>query len=111
MLSIYNLFLPLILLSTRIASLFSEKIRRGLEGRKTLSDEVRKHYSNLPSSNLRILIHAASYGELEQAKPVISAIRKSIPKVHIHLTFFSPSGYENVHGKIDRSEERRVGKE
>lgn len=101
MLFLYNLFLPLIIGSLRIASFFDAKIRRGFAGRIKLQDEVREHYRNLNPKLTRFLIHVASYGELEQAKPVISAIRARYPEAHIHLTFFSPSGYENAFGKFD----------
>ncbi|MDP4200153.1 MAG: glycosyltransferase N-terminal domain-containing protein [Bacteroidota bacterium] len=99
MLALYNLFLPLLLALARIAGIFSQKLRRGLSGRNGLIEHVRSHYAAAQIHGSRIIIHVASYGELEQAKPVIAAIRKQYPYVHIHLTFFSPSGYENVIGK------------
>jgi 3-deoxy-D-manno-octulosonic-acid transferase len=40
--------------------------------------------------------HVASLGEYEQAKPVIQELKKFYPKWTMVLTFFSPSGYENV---------------
>ncbi len=100
MLTLYNLFLPILQLGVKVAALFSSKIRRGLEGRRGLLSEIQKHYSTIASSRLRILVHSASYGELEQAKPIITALRKKYPSAHIHLTFFSPSGYENTR-KLD----------
>jgi len=39
-------------------------------------------------------VHCASYGEFEQGRPLIEAIRQKHPKYKIILTFFSPSGYE-----------------
>src|ERR1700733_9856983 len=104
MLFLYNLFLPLLIGAMRIASLFDAKIRRGFAGRINLLDEVQEHYRNLNSDRIRFLIHVASYGELEQAKPVISEIRVSYPDAHIQLTFFSPSGYENTFGKFDAAD-------
>lgn len=78
---------------------FDRKIKRGLEGRKELEKTLASHYKHVSSERGRIWIHASSFGELEQAKPVIEAIRASYPSSHIHLTFFSPSGYDNAIGK------------
>ncbi|HET6400746.1 MAG TPA: glycosyltransferase N-terminal domain-containing protein [Candidatus Kapabacteria bacterium] len=101
MFALYNFLLPLLIAGVRIASLFDPKIRRGLAGRKRLLEETRKHYAQASIQGQRILIHVASFGELEQAKPVIAAIKAAHPDAHIHLTFFSPSGYENAAGKYD----------
>ena len=40
-----------------------------------------------------VWVHAASYGEFEEACPVISRIRETHPEMTILATFFSPSGY------------------
>lgn len=98
-LSIYSLLLSLLFPVIWLASRFSRKLRLGIEGRKNLLDRTREHYETSKPSGTRILIHVASYGELEQAKPVIAALKEKIPSAHVHLTFFSPSGYENVIGK------------
>lgn len=83
----------------RFLSIFDQKIKRGLDGRKGLLQTVRTHYATVAKDRKRIWIHVASYGELEQAKPVIESLRTRYPDCHIHLTFFSPSGYENTIGK------------
>lgn len=44
---------------------------------------------------LRILVHASSMGEFEQAKPVIEQIIKICPNCEVIASFFSPSGYKN----------------
>ena len=103
MLALYNFLLPLLVAGVRLASWFNPKIRRGLAGRKRLLNETRKHYQQANIRGLRVLIHVASFGELEQAKPVISAIKAKHPDAHVHLTFFSPSGYENAIGKYDEA--------
>src|ERR1051325_3719227 len=98
MLALYNLVLPVLISAARIAAAFNPKVRRGLTGRSNLFEHIREHYAK-PVGSPRILIHVASFGELEQAKPVIAELKKRYPSCHIHLTFFSPSGYENVVGK------------
>lgn len=99
MFGLYNFLFPLLLAVAKVAAFFNPKIRRGIAGRKSLLESIRVHYSNTVISGPRILIHVASYGELEQAKPVISEIKKEFRGAHVNLTFFSPSGYENVVGK------------
>jgi len=38
-------------------------------------------------------VHAASVGEFEQARPVISALKKSHPDIAVFVSFLSDSGY------------------
>jgi 3-deoxy-D-manno-octulosonic-acid transferase len=94
-----NAVLPLMKGAFRLLSHFDSKIKRGLEGRKGLLEDVERHYEGVPKDRKRVWIHVSSFGELEQAKPVIEAIREKYRDAHIHLTFFSPSGYENAKGK------------
>ncbi len=91
----------MLLAAARVMAWFNPKVARGLAGRRAATVELRDHYSKPAIGNPRLLCHVASYGELEQAKPVISELRRSYPNIHIHLTFFSPSGYENVVGKYE----------
>lgn len=97
MTALYNtVVIPLLRSAYQLLSLFNPKIRRGLEGRRGLGKELREHYAHVEGSRKRIWIHVASFGELEQARPVIERLRQEQPRSHIHLTFFSPSGYENA---------------
>jgi 3-deoxy-D-manno-octulosonic-acid transferase len=82
-----------------IAALFDRKIRDGIVGRKHLFETIKAHYLDVAKERRKILIHVSSYGELEQAKPVIEALKREVPDAHIHLTFFSPSGYLNTVSK------------
>jgi 3-deoxy-D-manno-octulosonic-acid transferase len=98
---LYDIGLFFFRLWLSIAALFDRKIRDGIEGRKNLFAKVKAHYDDISSPRKRILIHVSSYGELEQAKPVIEALKSTVSDVHIHLTFFSPSGYINTAGKYE----------
>ena len=40
--------------------------------------------------------HASSHGEFEQIKPVLDGIKNANPRIKVLLSFFSPSGYDNV---------------
>ena len=77
----------------RIASLFNEKARLFVTGRK---DWRLKLLDKIPAedSTPSVWFHCASLGEFEQGRPVIERIREAFPNHRLVLTFFSPSGYE-----------------
>jgi 3-deoxy-D-manno-octulosonic-acid transferase len=75
-----------------LASLFNQKARLWIRGRKNWKSEIN---SRLVTGEKRILFHCSSLGEFEQGKPVLEALRTHYPKHKFVLTFFSPSGYEN----------------
>ena len=76
----------------RIASLWNNKAKLWLNGRKNIFDRLR---SELQSQDLKIIwVHCSSLGEFEQGRPVVENLKKQIPDSKFLLTFFSPSGYE-----------------
>jgi len=75
----------------RLASLFNEKARFMVAGRKNLFNNLKEKISGDEDI---IWFHAASLGEFEQGRPVIEEIKRKNPDSKILLTFFSPSGYE-----------------
>jgi 3-deoxy-D-manno-octulosonic-acid transferase len=78
-------------ISVKIASLFNEKARQFVRGRKNWQKKLAEKIE----TNARYLwVHCASLGEFEQGRPLIEEIRKQFPEYRILLTFFSPSGYE-----------------
>ncbi len=84
MLFLYNVGLKLYLLSIHIFSLFNNKARLWVNGRKqTINSSTEK----------TIWFHFASLGEFEQGRPVLEAMRQQHPGKKIIITFFSPSGY------------------
>lgn len=89
---IYSFFILLLSFGMRIGVLFNKKIRQGWQGRKK-SFSIAK--SQLQNEKV-IWMHAASLGEYEQGLPVLEQLKKQYPKHKILITFFSPSGYENV---------------
>lgn len=93
---LYRFFLrPAISIVFLVAALVSPKVRRGLAGRRVARARPVEELSAEP---FRILVHAASVGEFEQAKPVIEALKASWPPsdgdLRVIATFFSPSGFE-----------------
>ncbi len=92
---LYNFFfLPLLYILIRVGSLFNQKIRRGIKGRKRIFEELIVNSQSLDRSKKTIWFHSSSLGEFEQAKPIIKKLKVD-KKYNIVITFFSPSGYEN----------------
>jgi 3-deoxy-D-manno-octulosonic-acid transferase len=92
---IYNfIFIPLFFAVVKIASLFNKKIKRGIEGREKIFENLIIELLRLDRTKKMIWFHSSSLGEFEQAKPIIEEIKRS-RDVNIIVTFYSPSGYEN----------------
>lgn len=72
-------------------ALFSDKIRRFVQGRKGTFDYLQ---TQLNKENPLIWFHTASLGEFEQGLPLIEQCKREYPNYKILVTFFSPSGYE-----------------
>ena len=90
---IYNLLIRLYAILIRIASLRQLKAQQWVRGRKNWRSSLEAKLKPMSASK-KVWVHCASYGEFEQGRPIIEAIRKKHPDHKIILTFFSPSGYE-----------------
>lgn len=77
-------------LGIRVASLFNEKAKQWVRGRKGIFAELEKAFDG---KSHPVWVHCASLGEYEQAKPLIEKIKQEQPEIKILTTFFSPSGY------------------
>ncbi len=77
----------------KIFSLFNDKAKKGVLGRK---ESLKKIQSAFSASDKVIWMHAASLGEYEQGLPVLEKLKEKHSDHKILITFFSPSGYENV---------------
>jgi len=92
---IYNIFfLPPLYILIRVGSIFNQKIRRGIKGRKSIFEKLILNSQKLDRSKKTIWFHSSSLGEFEQAKPIIQKIKLD-KRYNIVITFFSPSGYDN----------------
>jgi len=92
---LYNIvFVPFLFAAVYIASVFNEKIKRGLKDRKRLESEIKSKLNSLDKSKKRVWFHSSSMGEFEQAKPIIEEMKQT-QDVYVIVSFFSPSGYEN----------------
>ena len=90
---LYNLFIRLLITAMRIGAIFNYKLKKGLAGRRQSCDRVSEKFS---SDDHVIWMHAASLGEYEQGLPVLEKLKIQYPTHKILVTFFSPSGYDNV---------------
>ena len=88
---LYQIGIHFFILSLRIYSIFNQKIREGLDGRKNWSSAL----ENIPGNAVVLWFHCASLGEFDQGLPVMNALKKRTPNAFILVTFFSPSGMKN----------------
>lgn len=77
----------------KIGAIFNYKLKKGLAGRRQSCGIVKSTF--LPTDKV-IWMHAASLGEYEQGLPVLEKLKEKFPEHKILITFFSPSGYDNV---------------
>lgn len=90
----YNLVIHAYGLIIRLAALRKPKARQWVEGRRQWRSRLDFAIKQLGGGE-RIWVHCASYGEFEQGRPLMEAIRQQHPRYKIVLSFFSPSGYES----------------
>jgi 3-deoxy-D-manno-octulosonic-acid transferase len=90
---LYNILISLFTLGMKVFALVNGKTKKGVEGRKQSLDKVKSVFSK---TDKVIWMHAASLGEYEQGLPVLERLKENFPQHKILVTFFSPSGYENV---------------
>lgn len=89
MLHLYFLGLKIYSMGIWIASFFNAKAKEWVDGRKKIFNQIA---SELKPGEKRIWFHCSSYGEFEQGRPVLQALKKKFSEHKIVLTFFSPSG-------------------
>lgn len=90
---LYNIFISLLIFGMKVFALIHDKTKKGVEGRSRSLDKVKSAFSK---TDKVIWMHAASLGEYEQGLPVLEKLKEKFPQHKILVTFFSPSGYENV---------------
>jgi len=92
MLLLYKFSIRCYYIVVKIASLFNEKARLWIEGRRHHFLQLEKALSD--KKQPVVWMHCASLGEFEQGRPVLEQLRQKYPQHFLLLTFFSPSGYE-----------------
>ena len=93
MLSIYNIIINFFGFAIKIHSLYNQKSHQWIDGRKDIFFRLEKEITN--NKNI-VWFHCASHGEYEQVNQLISKYKNNFPQDKILLTFFSPSGFNNI---------------
>lgn len=88
---IYNIVIYFSHFTLKCASIFNEKIKKGVIGRRETLLTLK---NNIQKTDKSLWFHCASLGEYEQGLPVFKALRNHYKSHKIILSFFSPSGYE-----------------
>ena len=88
----YSIFLWLYRVAVGISSIWNEKARKWIDGRKRLFEKIKREVNG--SKPGIVWVHCSSLGEFEQGKPVMEKIKSQYPNHKLLITFFSPSGYE-----------------
>lgn len=97
--SLYQLGVRLYGFFIQLAALWSSKAHRWVNGRKAQNIDLPDARETVQTSS-RLWMHVASLGEYEQGHELLDSIRRKFPKTHITVSFFSPSGYQQVNSKI-----------
>jgi len=98
---LYNiLFLPVYYLTANVLSAFNQKIKQSINARSGLFKYLESKLKAIDNTKRNILIHCASLGEFEQAKPIIDQLDKT-GRYNFIISFYSPSGFN--HSKLDSS--------
>jgi 3-deoxy-D-manno-octulosonic-acid transferase len=95
---LYNFsVIPSLYLVFRAGYYFNEKIRKGVDGRKNVFQNLAAQVASWKDFDKLVWLHSASLGEFEQGKPLIAALKKKYgERIKIVVSFFSPSGYEHA---------------
>ena len=97
---IYNIFLyPAFLFTILILSIFNKKIRKGFAGRIGVKNYLKQYFNKNNIYTNIMWFHCSSYGEYLQAEPIINNLKNKNKNTTILVSFFSPSGYFNIHNQ------------
>ena len=88
---IYSIFVSLYTAAITVASLFNERARTWVKGRKGWRSLLAGRFAE---GDRIAWFHCASLGEFEQGRPVMEMLKRRDPTIKLVITFFSPSGYE-----------------
>jgi 3-deoxy-D-manno-octulosonic-acid transferase len=96
---LYRIFLWLYKTGAFLISPWNFKASKWIEGRKNILPKITESIKLASTRNKVLWMHCASLGEFEQGRPVLENVKENYANSTIVLTFFSPSGYEQVINK------------
>jgi 3-deoxy-D-manno-octulosonic-acid transferase len=82
-----------------LAALWNKKALQWVEGRKAQNHHIPGSAARSENSS-RLWMHVASLGEFEQGRLLLESIKQKFPETHITVSFYSPSGYQQVDSSI-----------
>ena len=89
---LYNAAIHMYAAGVRLAAVKHRKAALMVQGHRETLARIADARRKIAPEGFDVWIHAASLGEFEQARPLISMIRRQQPQKRILLSFFSPSG-------------------
>lgn len=98
---LYNAAIHMYAAGVRLAAVKHRKAALMVQGHRETLARIADARRKIAPEGFDVWIHAASLGEFEQARPLISMIRRQQPQKRILLSFFSPSGYTVRHNYPD----------
>jgi len=100
------ILLPLVAATLRLVALFSRSVRSGLQERRRWQQRLHQSLAGLNREKPLIWFHCPSLGEFEQARPLITELRRRRGNdFNIVLSLFSESGLRHgrYHGLVDHA--------
>lgn len=97
----YNAAIHIYAAGVRLTAVKHHKAALMIQGHRETLARITEARRKVAPEGFDVWIHAASLGEFEQARPLISMIRRQHPHKRILLSFFSPSGYTVRHNYTD----------
>jgi 3-deoxy-D-manno-octulosonic-acid transferase len=77
----------------KTASLFNEKARLWIDGRRKWRKRVESSVQELDPGRETVWFHVSSLGEFEQGRPLMEELKRD-KEINLILSFYSPSGFE-----------------
>jgi len=102
----YTILYSIFYLLTYLGGFFNPKLRRAHRDRQELLTRVQSATSTWKAGAW--WVHIASSGELEQALPILDALRAQFPDDKIFLSYFSPSAKDAV--KLEQGRRAPAGR-
>ncbi len=93
--TLYNIGVWSYYQGVKVASLFNEKAKLWLVGRKEWRENLKLAVTRLNPNQKNVWFHVSSLGEFEQGRPIMEQLKKE-KKINLIISFYSPSGYEQM---------------
>ena len=95
--TVYNfIVLPMLFTFVLLLYPFRKKIRRALNERLGMINQVKEFFAYIDRPRLVYWFHCASHGEYDQVRPVLRGLKEIETNCTVVVSFFSPSGFSNV---------------